>query len=186
VSSESSEQAIKIIQFSTDYVFIRGRPASVLPTGSSRGFRLRKLSQSRRRISGSVFLDALIALCIVVLAILPIESLLVGSQTLDRQSQLQTVATNIAEMEIETLRSQSFSNTAKMASGSFDIPSSVLATFPSISMSGNYVVSAVTGLGDAQHSVLQLIVTVSWARPDVTSSESSVTLDTYESQGAVI
>jgi len=132
-----------------------------------------------------MLLDSLIALCVVVVCILQMMKLLVGSEYLTQQAQIQNVAANAAEMEIETLRSQSFVNTAAMSSGSFTIPSSVLSTFPKVSMTGTYTVSAVSGLGDSTHKVLQLVVIVTWNRADAKSTTSSVVLDAYQTQGAI-
>lgn len=154
---------------------------------------MRKPRQSNRapqfrhknRQSGNILLDTIFAIWIVAVIFIPISALLVASRLLNRQAQIQTVATNAAQMEIEVLRSQVFANTAMMTTGTFTIPASVLTAFPSISMGGTYSVSTVSGLGDLSHKVIQIAVKVSWARPDTNGTISTVRLDTYETQGAV-
>jgi len=139
-----------------------------------------------KKQTGSMLLDVIFALWVVVIALLPISALLVGARLLDRQAQIQTVATNAAELEIESIHSQSFANTALMGSGTFVIPPSVLSAFPADSMAGRYVVSPVAGLGDLSHRVVQVAVLVSWTRPDTIGTVSSVRLDSFEAQGAIL
>jgi len=143
-----------------------------------------KFNRSGTR-SGSIMLDVVFALWACIIAFLPIAALLVASQLTDREAQIQTVATNEAEMEMETLRSQSFANTQAMTAGSFAIPASLTSAYPTVSMAGNYNISSVAGLGDVAHPVIQIAVMVKWSRPDTKAGTfSSVRVDSYETSGA--
>jgi hypothetical protein len=130
-----------------------------------------------------ILVDVILALYVVVIALLPITALLISARYLDRQAQLNAVATNAAELEIEALRAQSFANTKAETTGTFIIPPALLTTFPNVSMSGSFMVTSVSGLGDSGHGVLQVAVLVTWNRPDLHSKVSSVRLDSYIAQG---
>jgi len=149
-------------------------------------------TRRRRTQTGSLLFDALIGLTILVMSLLPLMLLLLGSRSVGRQTSLQSLAANMAQLEMDSIRSRSFASILAMqtTSSSFALPPpGMSATMISnqygttVPFTGKYSVKLLSGVGDSNHQVLQIVVRVSYVRPD-TKTTTYYQMDSYVALGA--
>lgn len=138
----------------------------------------------RRHQTGMVLMEAIAALFVVVVGMLPMVGLFLASRALDQQAQAQAAAYSVARQEVEILASLKFAN-RPVSTGTFTVPDAVRAQFPGLNMTGAYAVTSVSAYGGAAYPVRQVAVEVHWANNTAAGANaplSSVRVDTLIAQ----
>ena len=137
--------------------------------------------------AGFTLVEAMVALAVMVVGIVPLATLMLTGRHLDQQAEVQAVAFNVARQELETLRALNYNDRqADGVSRSFPIPTTVQTQFPNYSYTGataNFTGGYVVTPGPVANTQ-EIVVTVRWLRSGSLGTASSATLDSLNAQGA--
>ncbi len=133
----------------------------------------------RRRTTGFTLTELVFAMLVLTVGMVPIICMLIVSQRVSQQAQVQRVAYNVARYELEQVTSESFVNCAgglsncnAVSERSFTIPSNLTGTLPhGVVLTGTYAITTTSSASLRQVSVL-----VRWSSVlgnSVTNSPSS-------------
>ena len=121
-------------------------------------------TKQRRRRRGDAFtlVELVFALMVLAVGMVPVLCMLIVSQRVSQQAQIQRIAYNVARNQLERVTAESFTNCSAAVSNcntvsetSFPIPASLTGNIPhGVTMTGTYAVAATSSATVRQVSVL--------------------------------
>lgn len=120
----------------------------------------------RRRATAFTLTEMVFSLMVLSIGLVPVLCMLVVSQRVSQQAQIQRIAYNIARYQLERLTSESFTNCASalnncsaVSETNFTIPASLNGAIPrNVTMSGTYAIATTSS-----STMRQVTVRVAWA-----------------------
>ena len=120
-----------------------------------------------------MLLELMFALFAITVCIMPSVTMMITARKINRQAQIQSVAYQIAQQQLETLRAQTYGNRSVVSQAAFAIPPTLTSNFSSeVAMSGSYSISSYSPF--TKPPVQEITVKVTWKRMNTTSSGYSV------------
>jgi type II secretory pathway pseudopilin PulG len=116
----------------------------------------------RRRASAFTLTELVFSLMVLAVGMVPVMCMLIVSQRVSQQAQIQRIAYNVARYQLERVTSESFTNCSSTLSNcntvsetGFTIPASLTGTIPrGVTLTGTYAIAATSSTTVRQVSVL--------------------------------
>lgn len=125
---------------------------------------------AKRVVRGVTLVETVISLGVIGLLTVAGFTSLVSASQLTRQTELRTIAVNLAQQQLETLRARSFSNLPAGNVTAFNVPNSAFAGYNSVhGLEGTFQITNVPGTT----SMRQITVRVQWRNGTGTSRNTA-------------